>query len=64
MELSFLDHIVQTSQNRGLDISVPATPRALVHAAVSGGHGADSFSRIIDILRHPGVLAADDDPHR
>jgi 3-hydroxyisobutyrate dehydrogenase-like beta-hydroxyacid dehydrogenase len=62
MELSFLDHIVQTSLNRGLDISVPATPRALVHAAVSGGHGADSFSRIVDILRRPSVVAADTAP--
>ena len=57
MELAFLDHIVQTSRNRGLDVSVPATPRALVHAAISDGHGADSFSRIIDTLRRPGMAA-------
>lgn len=55
MELAFLDHIVHASVARGLDTSVPATPRALVAAAVDAGHGRDGFSRVIDVLRRPAA---------
>jgi 3-hydroxyisobutyrate dehydrogenase-like beta-hydroxyacid dehydrogenase len=55
MELAFLDHIVATSQARGVDTAVPDTSRALVRAAIGAGHGKDGFSRVIDTLRHPGA---------
>ncbi len=51
MELTALDHIVQTSRARGIDATVAAIPRALVAAAVTAGHGKDGFSRVIDALR-------------
>lgn len=51
MELAFLDHIVEASEARGLDTTLPAVPRAFVHSAISAGHGHDGFSRIIDVLR-------------
>ena len=51
MELAFLDHIVATSETRGIDTSVPETSRQLVRAAISAGHGQDGFSRVIDVLR-------------
>jgi 3-hydroxyisobutyrate dehydrogenase-like beta-hydroxyacid dehydrogenase len=51
MEQAFLDHIVTASAGRGVNTSVPATPKALVDAAIRAGHGRDSFSRVIDVLR-------------
>jgi 3-hydroxyisobutyrate dehydrogenase-like beta-hydroxyacid dehydrogenase len=51
MELAFLNHIVATSQTRGIDASIPETTRQLVHKAISAGHGRDGFSRVIDMLR-------------
>jgi 3-hydroxyisobutyrate dehydrogenase-like beta-hydroxyacid dehydrogenase len=51
MELAFLDHIVTTSKSRRLDTDLPAAVRALAHNSVSAGHGTDSFSRIIDVIR-------------
>jgi 3-hydroxyisobutyrate dehydrogenase-like beta-hydroxyacid dehydrogenase len=53
MELAGLDHIVEASRARGIDLSVPGLPRALAAAAVEQGHGGDSFSRTIDVLRQP-----------
>lgn len=53
MELRALDHIVETSEVRGLDTTVPELPRSLVRAAISAGHGRGGFSRVIDSLRRP-----------
>jgi len=55
MEGTGLDHIVEASAARGIDTSVPATVRTLVRAAVAAGHGDDSFSRVIDVLRQPSA---------
>jgi hypothetical protein len=51
MELAFLDHIVATSETRGIDPAIPETTRQLVRGAISAGHGRDGFSRVIDVLR-------------
>jgi 3-hydroxyisobutyrate dehydrogenase-like beta-hydroxyacid dehydrogenase len=51
MEQASLEHIVTASATRRLDTSVPAAPKALVDAAIRTGHGRDSFSRVIDVLR-------------
>lgn len=45
--------IVEASEARGLDTSVPGMPRSLVRAAIVKGHGRDGFSRVIDVLRRP-----------
>jgi 3-hydroxyisobutyrate dehydrogenase-like beta-hydroxyacid dehydrogenase len=58
MEGTGLDHIVEASAARGIDTSVPATVRTLVRAAVAAGHGDDSFSRVIDVLRTPAATPA------
>jgi 3-hydroxyisobutyrate dehydrogenase-like beta-hydroxyacid dehydrogenase len=54
MELAALDHIVRTSEARHIDTTVPAVPRGLAKAAIDAGHGRDSFSRVIDLLRQSG----------
>lgn len=53
MEGTALDHIVEASAARGIDTSVPEVTRSLIRAAVAAGHGRDSFSRVIDVLRQP-----------
>lgn len=58
MELASLEHIVHASRARGVDASLPQLTRSLVAAAIRDGHGADSFSRVIDVLRRPGAAAA------
>jgi 3-hydroxyisobutyrate dehydrogenase-like beta-hydroxyacid dehydrogenase len=51
MELAALNHIVATSDARGIDSSVARIPRDLARAAVDLGHGRDNFSRVVDVLR-------------
>lgn len=53
MELAALDHIVDTSDDLGLDGTFPRVMRDLAAAAVDSGHGADGWSRIIEQLRNP-----------
>jgi 3-hydroxyisobutyrate dehydrogenase-like beta-hydroxyacid dehydrogenase len=53
MELAALEHIVATSEARGIDSSVARVPRDLARAAVDRGHGRDNFSRVVDVLRTP-----------
>lgn len=55
MEMAFLGHIVEASDARGIDTTVPSVPRALVEAAIAGGNGHDGFSRVIDVLRRPAA---------
>lgn len=51
VELSFLDHILATSGSHRLHTDLPAAVHALARDAVTAGHGADSFSRIVDVIR-------------
>lgn len=53
MELAALDHVVEASRARGVDVALPAAVRDLAARAVGAGHGADGFSRVIDVLRPP-----------
>ena len=59
MELAGLDHIVSASRSRGLDADLPEAVRSLARRTVAAGQGADSFSRVIDVIRphHDGALA-------
>jgi len=51
MELAALQHIVDTSAETDLDPRLPELMRDLARRAVDGGHGGDSFSRVVDQLR-------------
>lgn len=51
MELSALTHMVQTSRDAGVDPALPALLRDLAQEAVDRGHGADGWSRIVEVLR-------------
>ncbi|PRZ08135.1 3-hydroxyisobutyrate dehydrogenase-like beta-hydroxyacid dehydrogenase [Isoptericola sp. CG 20/1183] len=51
MELAALEHMVATSEATGVDPSLPVLMRRLAHDAVAAGHGGDSWSRVVDVLR-------------
>lgn len=51
MELASLEHIVRTSDDQGLDGTLARHMRDLAARAVDAGHGADAFSRVVDMLR-------------
>ncbi len=51
MNLAGIEHIVDTSTEIGLDTSLSAAMRDLARRAVDAGHGADSYSRLIDTVR-------------
>ena len=53
-----LDHIVEASAARGVDPALPEVVRTLTRAAIDAGHGADGFSRVVDLLRLPAPVAA------
>lgn len=48
-----LSHIVDTSDDIGLDGRFPRIMRDLAAAAVDSGHGRDGWSRIVEQLRKP-----------
>lgn len=51
MMLRGIEHVVEASEAAGLDPSLPAVTRNLMRAAVDGGHGADGYGRLIEIIR-------------
>jgi 3-hydroxyisobutyrate dehydrogenase-like beta-hydroxyacid dehydrogenase len=53
MELAALSHIVGTSRDARLDSRLPELMHDLARQAVEQGHGADGWSRVVEILRHP-----------
>jgi 3-hydroxyisobutyrate dehydrogenase-like beta-hydroxyacid dehydrogenase len=50
MMLRGIEHVVEAAEATGLDSSVPAVTRQLMHAAVDSGHGADGYGRIVENL--------------
>jgi 3-hydroxyisobutyrate dehydrogenase-like beta-hydroxyacid dehydrogenase len=51
MEVTGIEHIIDSSRARGLDVSVLDAVRALGDRAIAAGHGDDSFSSIVGALR-------------
>ncbi|TDD33721.1 hypothetical protein E1287_18625 [Actinomadura sp. KC06] len=51
MELSGLEHVHATSVQAGVDPRLPALMRDLARRAIDDGHGADSWSRVVEVLR-------------
>lgn len=57
MEAAALSHVVNTSREAGLDSRLPELMYDLARQAVDQGHGADGWSRVVDILRRQGDTA-------
>lgn len=53
MELAALQHIVDASDEIGLDGGVARSMRDLAARGVASGFGDDSFSRVIESIRAP-----------
>jgi 3-hydroxyisobutyrate dehydrogenase-like beta-hydroxyacid dehydrogenase len=51
MELTALEHIVDTGAELGLDPRLPRLLRDVARAPVEAGHGGDGFSRVVEVLR-------------
>ncbi|NLP82513.1 NAD(P)-dependent oxidoreductase [Microbacterium sp. CFH 90308] len=55
MELSALNHMVETNRDAGVDPALPVLMRDLAREAVERGHAGDGWSRIVDVLRRSPV---------
>lgn len=57
MELAALTHMVTTSRGARVDGRLPELMHDLARQAVDAGHGADGWSRVVEVLRGPGDRA-------
>nr|8JYT_A Chain A, ancestra imine reductase [synthetic construct]8JYT_B Chain B, ancestra imine reductase [synthetic construct]8JYT_C Chain C, ancestra imine reductase [synthetic construct]8JYT_D Chain D, ancestra imine reductase [synthetic construct] len=48
-----VDHIVHASRDAGIDTALPEAVKALFRRAIAAGHGEDSFTSLIEVLRKP-----------
>jgi 3-hydroxyisobutyrate dehydrogenase-like beta-hydroxyacid dehydrogenase len=58
MERDVLAHIVETSEQSGVDPALPAVMLDYANRAVDAGHGLDGYSRLIELLTAPRAVAA------
>lgn len=47
------DHIVGASTDAGIDIGLPSAVKAQYDRAIAAGHGADSFTSLIEVIKKP-----------
>ncbi|MDT0342047.1 NAD(P)-dependent oxidoreductase [Streptomyces litchfieldiae] len=58
MDAAAIRHIAEVSRAHGLDTSALDSVLALVDRTVAAGHGEDSFSSVIELIRPPAPSAA------
>ncbi|WP_030789062.1 NAD(P)-dependent oxidoreductase [Streptomyces sp. NRRL S-920] len=51
MGLASMDHVVHTAADAGTDTAFPEAVREIFRRVVEAGHGADSFSRAVELMR-------------
>jgi 3-hydroxyisobutyrate dehydrogenase-like beta-hydroxyacid dehydrogenase len=51
MGLASMDHVVHTATDAGVDAAFPEAVRDVFRRVVEAGHGADSFSRAVELMR-------------
>ncbi|MER5490441.1 NAD(P)-dependent oxidoreductase [Streptomyces sp. NPDC002454] len=51
MNLTALDHLASTSEERGIDATQPRLLRALAARGVAEGHGAENYFSLFEVLR-------------
>lgn len=47
------DHIVGASVDAGIDVGLPGAVKAQYDRAIAAGHGADSFTSLIEVIKKP-----------
>nr|8HWY_A Chain A, ancestral imine reductase mutant N559_M6 [Escherichia]8HWY_B Chain B, ancestral imine reductase mutant N559_M6 [Escherichia] len=53
MNAAGIDHIIHASRAQGIDTALPEAVKALAERAIAAGHGEDSFTSVIEVLRKP-----------
>ncbi|WP_223775771.1 NAD(P)-binding domain-containing protein [Streptomyces sp. 135] len=51
MGLASMDHVVHTATDAGVNAAFPEAVRDIFRRVVEAGHGADSFSRAVELMR-------------
>ncbi|MCX4521492.1 NAD(P)-dependent oxidoreductase [Streptomyces anulatus] len=54
MGMASVEHVLQTNADSGVDTALPAAVVDLFRRGVEAGHGADSFSSLVELLAKPG----------
>ncbi|MEU1021491.1 NAD(P)-binding domain-containing protein [Streptomyces sp. NPDC005900] len=53
MGLASIDHVVHTARDAGVDTAFPEAVQDLFRRVVAAGHGSDSFSSAVELLKSP-----------
>ncbi len=48
-----INHLIDESAVRGIDVELPGYTKTIVERAIADGHAADSYSRLIEHFRNP-----------
>ncbi|MEU5000218.1 NAD(P)-binding domain-containing protein [Streptomyces sp. NPDC021622] len=51
MGLASMEHVVHTAADAGVDTAFPEAVREIFRRVMDAGHGADSFSRAVEVMR-------------
>ncbi|MBW5423307.1 NAD(P)-dependent oxidoreductase [Streptomyces sp. BG9H] len=51
MGLASMDHVVHTASDAGVDTAFPEAVKHIFHRVIDAGHGADSFSRAVELMK-------------
>ena len=49
------DHIVGASEAAGIDVELPRAIRSHYDRAIAAGHGRDSWTSLIEVIKAPAV---------
>jgi 3-hydroxyisobutyrate dehydrogenase-like beta-hydroxyacid dehydrogenase len=55
MGLANADHVLRTSEEAGVDITLPAAVREIFRRGIAHGRADDSVTSLIEVLRSPGL---------
>ncbi|WP_306332272.1 NAD(P)-dependent oxidoreductase [Streptomyces sp. KL118A] len=58
MGLASMEHVVHTAADAGVDTAFPEAVHDIFRRVVAAGHGADSFSRAVELMRGHDTLGA------
>lgn len=51
LDAPLMDHLVEATEERGLDPELPRLIQALTSKGIAAGHGSDSFASLVEIIR-------------
>lgn len=54
MGMASVEHVLHTNADAGVDTALPAAVVDLFRRGMDAGHGADSFSSVVELLKQAG----------